>query len=81
MAYKALEGQAPAYLSQSIVRYEPTRSLSQVLLVAPKIRTQKYGARTFGYGAPTILNSFPLTVWQAPTIDTFKSKLKMHYLN
>ncbi len=44
MAYKALEGQAPAYLSKAILRYEPTRSLrssSQSLLVVPKIRTKK----------------------------------------
>ena len=60
MAYKALNGQAPSYSTQSIEHYEPTRSLrsaGQVLLVVPKIRTQKYGARSYAHAAPTIFNS------------------------
>ncbi len=81
LAYKVLKGQAPSYLAQAIERYESARflrSAGQALLVVPKIRTQKYGTRSFAHAAPTIFNSLPSLVQQAPTIDAFKVRLKTH---
>ena len=82
MAYKVLNGQAPSYLIQAIENYEAARSLRsaiQALLVMPKIRTQKYGYRLFAHGPPTVYNSLPPAVWQAPTIGALKARLKTHF--
>ena len=59
LAYKALHGLAPAYLSHTLAQYEPTRNLwsaRQDLLVVPKIKTDRYGARAFTHAAPCLYN-------------------------
>ena len=59
LAYKALHGLAPVYLENLLQRYTQTRSLRSAgkdLLVVPKIRTKKFGRRTFAYAAPYTFN-------------------------
>ena len=61
LVFKVLHGLVPSYLAESIHRYQPARSLhsfSKDLLMAMKIRTQRYSARSFSYVAP-----------QCPTTD------------
>ncbi len=62
VAFKALISLAPLYLTNKLHRYNLTRSLHSAgkdLLIAPKICTKKYGARSFAHAAPTVFNSLP----------------------
>ncbi len=82
LAYKALHGLAPSYLSDTLARYQPARGLrsaGQDLLVVPKIRTDRYGARAFAHVAPKMYNNLPSDIRLAPSLDTFKGRLKTHF--
>ncbi len=62
LAYKALNYLAPAYLTNLLSRYNPTRSLrsqNSGLLVVPRIPKSTKGGRTFSYLAPKLWNSLP----------------------
>jgi len=79
LTYKALNGQAPSYLRELIVPYYPTRTLRSEnagLLVIPKVSKSRSGARAFSYQAPLLWNHLPVTVREADTVSTFKTRLK-----
>ncbi|XP_078025737.1 uncharacterized protein LOC144463844 [Epinephelus lanceolatus] len=79
LTYKALNGQAPSYLRELIVPYYPTRTLCSEnagLLVVPKVSKSRSGARAFSYQAPLLWNHLPVTVREADTVSTFKTRLK-----
>ncbi|XP_042349014.1 uncharacterized protein LOC121947898, partial [Plectropomus leopardus] len=79
LTYKALNGQAPSYLSQLIVPYQPSRSLRSEnagLLVVPKVSKSRIGTRAFSYHAPLLWNHLPVSVREADTVSTFKGRLK-----
>ncbi len=81
LAYKALNDLAPAYLTNFLSRYNPTRSLrsqNSVLLVVPRIAKSTKGGRTFSYLAPKLWNSLPDNVRGSDTLSLFKSRLKTH---
>ncbi len=62
LAYKALNGLAPAYLTSLLSRYNPTRSLrsqNSGLFVVPRIEKSTKGGRAFSYLAPKLWNSLP----------------------
>ncbi len=72
---------APAYLTNLLSRYNPTRSLrSQIsgLLVVPRIEKSTKGGRTFSYLALKLWNSLPDNVRGSDTFSLFKSRLKTH---
>ncbi len=78
-AYKALNGWAPAYLTNLLSRYNPTRSLrsqNSGLLVAPRTAKSTKGGRTFSYLAPKLWNSLPDNVRGLDTLSLFKSRLR-----
>ncbi len=65
LAYKALNGLAPAYLTNLLSRYNATRSLrsqNSGLLVVPRIAKSTKGGRTFSYLAQA-------SVWIEPLND------------
>ena len=81
LTYKALHGQAPAYISELLQQYAPLRALrsqDQHLLQVPRTRTQYYGSRAFSAVAPALWNTLPLHIKTAPTTDSFKNALKQH---
>ncbi len=81
LAYKALNDLAPAYLTNLLSRYNPTRSLrsqNSSLLVVPRIAKSTKGGRTFSYLAPKLWNSLPENVRGSDTLSLFKSRLKTH---
>ncbi len=81
LAYKALNDLAPAYLTNLLSRYNPTRSLrsqNSGLLVVPRIAKSTKGGRTFSYLAPKLWNSLPDNVRGSDTLSLFKSRLKTH---
>ncbi len=81
LAYKALNDLAPAYLTNLLSRYNPTRSLrsqNSGLLVVPRIAKSTKGGRTFSYLAPKLWKSLPDNVRGSDTLSLFKSRLKTH---
>ncbi len=83
LTHKALNGLAPAYLTNLLSRYSPTRSLrsqnSGLLVVPlPRIANSTKGGRHFSYLAPKLWNSLPDNVWGSDKLSLFKSRLKTH---
>eukprot|EP00057_Strongylocentrotus_purpuratus_P004632 XP_003729125.1 PREDICTED: uncharacterized protein LOC100891250 [Strongylocentrotus purpuratus] len=81
ITFKAKNDMSPAYISDMISPYVPTRTLrssAQHLLQVPRHSTHFYGNRAFEVAAPTLWNSLPLHVRQAPTRQTFKTLLKTY---
>ena len=79
--YKALHAMAPEYLSNLLTPYVPRwslRSASMDYLVVPQTRLRLYGDRAFMAAAPKLWNDLPPDVKSAPTIESFKTKLKTH---
>ena len=84
LTYKALNGDAPQYLAALISKYVPPRPLrseDHYLLNSPRWRLETFGKRAFSKAAPTRWNPLPLSVKQAPSIDSFKTRLKTYLFN
>ncbi len=80
LAYKALNDLAPAYLTNLLSRYIPTRSLrsrNSGLLLVPRIARSTKGGITFSYLAPK-WNSLSDNVRGSDTLSLFKSRSKTH---
>ena len=81
LTYKILNGLAPLYLSNLIVRYLPARALrsqNKGLLVIPRVKKKSAGFRAFAYRAPYLWNNLPAVIRDACSVDVFKSSLKTH---
>ncbi len=81
LAYKALNDLAPAYLTNLLSHYNPTRSLwsqNSGLLVVPKIAKSTKGGKNVSYLAPKLWNSLLDNVRGSDTLSLFKSRLKTH---
>ena len=82
MVYKALNGLAPAYISD-MLEYKPESkyllcSDSQSLLVVPKPSTALYGDRDFRNVAPKMWNVLPYDLRICSEETAFKQQLKTH---
>jgi hypothetical protein len=80
LTFKILIGEAPAYLSELISRYNPSRTLrsaSRNLLCEIRCKTVTYG-RSFSVISPKLWNSLPDDVRNSSTAAQFKSRLKTH---
>ena len=80
LVYKALNGLGPKYISDLLVRYEPSRPLRSsgtALLFVPRVRT-KQGEAAFSFYAPHIWNKLPENCRSAETPSSFKSQLKTY---
>ncbi len=81
LTYKALNDLAPAYLTNILSRYNPTRSLrsqNSGILVVPRIAKSSKEGRAFSYLAPKFWNSLPDNVHGSDTLYLFKFRLKTH---
>ena len=81
LAYRHFEDTLPLYLSKTLTTYHPSRSLrssNEKLLKVPKTNLKTFGQRSFGFLAPTIWNSLPTDLRNAPSLSSFKSQLKTH---
>ncbi|XP_037607481.1 uncharacterized protein LOC119477468 [Sebastes umbrosus] len=79
LTYKVLNGKAPSYLKELIVPYYPTRALRSQnagLLEVPRVSKSRMGARAFSYQVPLLWNQLPVSVREADTLSTFKSRFK-----
>ena len=80
LTYKILVGEAPAYLSDLVSRYNPKRTLrssSRALLSEKPCKTTTYG-RSFSNVAPKLWNALPDNLRMSRTLTNFKSGLKTH---
>jgi len=81
LMYKAFHGAAPLYLSQ-LVRVADLpgrrclRSARTNLLLVPSTKLFIVGCRAFPVAGPTIWNSLPDNVTSAPSLSTFRQRLK-----
>ena len=78
LVYKSLNNMGPEYIHDLLVEYKPSRSLRSLgssQLVEPRVRT-KQSELAFSYSAVHRWNKLPLDIKCAPTLDTFKVKLK-----
>ncbi len=81
LAYKALHGTAPVYLTEMLNKHEPLRELrsaNKLLLKVPSTNLVTCGDRCFSKSAPTLWNRLPLTIRSAESLDTFKRRLKTY---
>jgi len=81
--YRALHGDAPRYLRQFTPFADiPSRqrlwsSISDDLLV-PAVRLPTVGRRAFSVAGARIWNDLPADVTSAPSVLTFRRRLKLH---
>lgn len=80
MVYKALNGLAPKYLTDSVKLKSATRyslrSSNQALLEVPTTRCKTFGDRSFYFIGPCLWNTLPFSIRMSPTIGVFKQQLK-----
>ena len=63
LAYRHFDGSLPAYLSDALRTYEPSRSLrssNKKRLMVKRCNLKTAGERSFGYIAPKLWNSLPV---------------------
>ena len=81
LTYKALNGQAPSYITELLEPYTPARNLrssSKNLLKIPLVKLVSYGHRCFSFAAPTLWNSLPDYIKQSSSLSSFKTYMKTY---
>ena len=86
LTYQAYHKTAPQYLCDLIMPYSNARNLrsDNMSLIAPchpRAKLKSYEERSFQYAAPTEWNKLPLLIRESPSLDIFKTQLKMFLLN
>ena len=80
--YKSINNLAPAYLCDTIARYEPARKLrssnDNTILVIPNYKYVRFGKRSFSYYGPSVWNKLPKHIRESDSISVFKQRLKHH---
>ncbi len=79
--FKALNGQAPSYLTDHLTPLSSSRSLrssDRAFLAVPRSRFKTKSDGSFSIAAPRLWNQLPLDIRLAPSITTFGTKLKTH---
>ena len=83
LTYKVLHGCAPSYLGPFVrVADLPSRralrSANTSRLIQPQSNRATVGDRAFPVAGPQVWNSLPPEVTSAPSLDTFRKRLKTH---
>ncbi|CAH3036675.1 unnamed protein product, partial [Pocillopora meandrina] len=81
LTLKALNGQAPSYITELLKPYVPTRNLrssSKNLLKVPPVKLVSYGHRCFSFVAPTLWNSLPNIIKESSSLSDFKTCIKTY---
>jgi hypothetical protein len=81
LTFKALNELAPSYICDLVKVYIPKkelRSQHEYRLDPPKTRLKTYGDRGFGAASAKEWNRLPLDIKFAPSLASFKSKLKTY---
>lgn len=81
LTYKALHGQGPSYIANSLVNYTPARTLRSSnagLLEVTRSSHKKIGDSAFVNYAPKLWNKLPINIREANMLDIFKRHLKTY---
>ena len=81
ITFKALRGMAPAFISDLLALYKPSRVLrssSDCQLRVIKSSTKFYGERSYAFAAAKLWNKLPTSIRHATNPGIFKAKLKTH---
>ena len=81
--FKALNGQAPSYISDLLKLHTPIRSLrsaDKLLLYTPRSRCIHTSDRAFSVVGPKLWIQLPLSIRQTPSLSIFKSKTHLYVL-
>ena len=81
LTYKAINGNAPSYISDLLHPYNPSRNLrssDSLLLKIPRTRLKTYGDKSFVFATPSLWNFLPCDIRSLKSVEIFKSKLKTH---
>ena len=81
LTYKALNGQAPSYITELLEPYTPARNLrsfSKNLLKIPLVKLVSYGHRCFSFAALTLWNSLSDFIRQSSSLSSFKTYIKTY---
>ena len=70
LTYKIIHDQAPNYLKDLINCNRNSK------LYLPSYKSTKHGINSFSYRAPRIWNSLPVTTKNAPSLSSFKTRIK-----
>ena len=84
ITFKALHGQAPAYIRELLSQYCPSqklRSSNSNLLVISKSCTKSYGDRSFSVSAAKLWNSLPNSIRCIHSLSDFKKAIKTYVFN
>ena len=85
ICFNAINYSTPAYLSDLLHLYSPSRSLRSsadtCLLKLSFYKWKTKDDRAFSYFGPSVWNSLPIHIINATTIDPFKSALKSNLFN
>ena len=80
MCFSAINGSGPAYLSELLHVYTPSRTLRSSsdtrILEIQQYKRKTHGFRTFSCFGPHIWNSLPQHLRHCSTLSSFKAKLK-----
>ena len=79
LTFKGLDGMAPDYLSDILVKTRHTRCLcsnTSLTLQVPKSKYKTFGDRAFCVSAPRLWNSLPSYLRDIHELETFKRGLK-----
>ena len=80
MCFSAINVSGPAYLSELLHVYTPSRtprsSSDTRMLKIQQSKRKTHGFRTFSWSGPHILNSLPQDLRHCSTLSSFKAKLK-----
>ena len=81
MCFSAINGSGPAYLSEMLHVYSPSRTLRSSSETR-MLKIQQYKLKTYGFGVfsrfgPHIWNSLPQDLRHCSTLLSFKAKLKI----
>ena len=81
MCFSAINGSGPAYLSEMLHVYSPSRTLRSSsgtrMLKIQQYKLKTYGFRVFSRFGPHIWNSLPQDLRHCSTLLSFKAKLKI----
>ena len=79
LIYKALNGLAPPYISDSLLFDVPSRALRSFaagLFIAPHGSQKKIGDAAFNHYASKLWNTLPIDIRTASSVDIFKRQVK-----
>ena len=71
-------------MKEMLTQYIPSRSLrssQKNQLIKPSPKLKHFGERAFTFVGPDLSNSLPEDVKSAPSLQTFKTKLKTYLFN